>query len=120
MESIDITLNCNSETYRGIVVYRPPSSSKNSPNVNVFMEEFNNMLESCMLANGKLIIRGDFNIHMDDTTSTSASRFGDLLLECGLHQHISGPTHTQGHTLDLVLPGAHLTLTISLTRNHLF
>ena len=103
MENIDITLNCNSETYRVIVVYRPPSSSKNSPNFNVFMEEFNNMLESCMLANGKLIILGDFNIHMDDTTSASASKFGDLLLEYGLHQHVSGPTHTRGHTLDLVI-----------------
>ena len=47
-----------------------------------------------MLANGKLIILKDFSIHMDDTTSTSASKFGDLLLEYGQHQHVSGPTHT--------------------------
>ena len=103
MENIDITCNCNSETYRVIVVYRPTSSSKYSPHFNALIKEFNNMLESCMLANGKLIVLGDFNIQMDDTTSTNASKFGDLLREYGLHQYVSGPTHNWGHMLDLVI-----------------
>ena len=82
------------------MVYRPPSSSENSLNFNVFMEEFNNMLESRMLA-GKLIILGDFNIHMDDTTSISASKFGDLLLEYGLTSTIS---LTRIHSFQIMSP----------------
>ena len=56
-----------------------------------------------MLANGKLIVLGDFNIQMDDTTSTSASKFVHLLQEYGLHQYVSGPTHNRGHMVDLVI-----------------
>ena len=40
---------------------------------------------------------------MYDTTSTSASNFGNLLLKYGLHQHVSRPTLTRGHTLYLVI-----------------
>ena len=103
MENMEFTLNCNSETYRIIVIYRPPSSSKNGATFGVFLEEFNSLLESCMLTNGTLVILGDFNIHMDDANSAGVSKFHDLLQEYGLYQHVSGPTHNHGHTLDLVI-----------------
>ena len=46
------------------------------------------------------ILVGDFNIHVDDRRDVMALRFLDLIDTFGLVQHVTGPTHTRGHTLD--------------------
>ena len=55
------------------------------------------------LAPGYLLINGDFNFHMDVPTDASTSAFEDLLESAGLKQHVVGPTHWSGHTLDLII-----------------
>ena len=40
---------------------------------------------------------------MDVSTDADTAKFVDLLESLGLEQHVSGPTHTHGHTLDLVI-----------------
>ncbi|KAM4539925.1 uncharacterized protein PAE49_020669 [Odontesthes bonariensis] len=45
----------------------------------------------------------DFNIHMDNNMDTNAKELCSLLDTFGLLQHVNGPTHTRGHTLDLVI-----------------
>ena len=49
------------------------------------------------------MITGDFNIHVDDALDRDARRFLDLPESFGLSQCVTGPTHKQGHTLDLVI-----------------
>ena len=49
---------------------------------------------------GKLIIVGDFNIHIDAKV-TESSHLLSLLDSFGLTQHVSGSTHIKGHTLDV-------------------
>ncbi len=56
----------------------------------------------------KLLIVGDFNIHVDVLNNSSAKKFSALLDSFGLVQHVSDPTHDGGagkirHTLDLVI-----------------
>ena len=40
---------------------------------------------------------------MDVPTDAKTVKFMDLLESLGLEQHVRGPTHTHGHTLDLVI-----------------
>jgi hypothetical protein len=51
-----------------------------------------------------------FNIHVDDTAGANAQRFFHLLDAFGLHQHVTDPTHADGHTLDLVITRPSLAL----------
>ena len=50
-----------------------------------------------------LVISGDFNFHLDDLRDNDAKKFMDLLETFSLSQHVSGPTHLSGHTLDLII-----------------
>ena len=45
---------------------------------------------------------GDFNIHVDAHNSPLATKFLSLLDCLNITQHVHGPTHVKGHTLDLV------------------
>ena len=45
---------------------------------------------------------GDFNIHVD-TTSSDSTKFFSCLDPCNITQHVRTPTHLHGHILDLVL-----------------
>ncbi|MBN3305162.1 ZP1 protein, partial [Amia calva] len=51
----------------------------------------------------KLIILGDFNIHIDIKDVPLTVSFLSLLESVGFTQHVSGPTHCHNHTLDLVI-----------------
>ena len=64
-EHIVLKISTKSTCFRFIVVYRPPSTSKTGQTVRQFADEFSTLLEHVMLAGGKLVIMGDFNIHVD-------------------------------------------------------
>ncbi|XP_064653237.1 uncharacterized protein LOC135503563 [Lineus longissimus] len=82
-----------------IVVYRPPSSVPSS----VFFCEFAEYLEAIVTCPECLVISDDFNIHVNDPHDNEARRFLEVLDTFGLQQHVSGPTHVSGNTLDLIL-----------------
>ncbi len=56
-----------------------------------------------MLAVDKFLIVGDFNIHIDNEKYVLGSAFIDILNSIGFRQHVSEPTHSRNHTLDLIL-----------------
>ena len=71
----------------------------------LFQISFHNFLfylESVVYAKGRLIIGGDFNIHIDDHHDNDVKSFLDLLYSLGLAQHATYPTHDKGHILDLI------------------
>ena len=86
-----------------VIIYRPPYSKQHPVSTNVFMDEFAEHLQELILCKETLLITGDFNIHMDDRLDSDAVKFNELLLEFGLNQHVSAPTHRDGHTLDLII-----------------
>ena len=65
-----------------------------------FLAEFSAFMETIILVPEPLIIVGDFNIHVD---CNDEGNFLDLLQSFGLTQHVTGPTHEDGHTLDLII-----------------
>ena len=82
---------------RILCVYRPPDESAYA----LFYEEFSRLLEHILARwSGDLLIVGDFNFHLDDLNNRHAKRFVDGF---GLQQHVKGPTHKKGHTLDLII-----------------
>ena len=85
------------------VIYRPPPSKTNGLNYKTLYAEIGNYIEQLVLTPGALVIAGDFNIHVDDHSDKEAADFLSLIESFGLKQHVSGPTHRTGHTLDLVL-----------------
>jgi len=82
-----------------IVIYRPGSQSVTQ----VFSLTSSDLLERLAVYSTPLMILGDFNIHMDDATDTSASKLSDILVNHSLQQHVKSPTHSDGHTLDLFI-----------------
>ena len=71
------------------VLYRPPPSTENGLTATMFFNEFPILLE-----------------RLDDRTDSLASRFLDLLDSHNLIQHVSGHTHKDNHTLDLMITRA--------------
>ena len=60
-------------------------------------------MEELIAAPNKLILAGDFGFQVENPTNTEARKFLDLLYSAGLQQHVDGPTHRDGHTLDLII-----------------
>ena len=68
-----------------------------------FFTEFSDYLETIVLCKEQLVVVGDFNIHVDVPNDSDSTKFLDLLESFSLQQHVVGPTHIHGHTLDLVI-----------------
>lgn len=79
------------------VEYRPPSLS-----VSWFIEEFTQHLGTLVVTSEKLLITGDFNIHVDSLNNLDTRRFLNSLDEFGYKQHVVDATHNKGHILDLL------------------
>jgi hypothetical protein len=55
------------------------------------------------VSSGKVIIVGDFNLHIDNPDDSNVIRFVALLESLSWVQHVKGATHIRGHTLNLVI-----------------
>ena len=86
-----------------IVVYRPPYSVTHPILPGKFFDEFSNYLEDIVLCPEMLLISGDFNFHLDDMANTNTMKFNEKLETFGLKQHVSTPTHSSNHILDLLI-----------------
>ncbi len=77
-------------------VYKPPGHPTD------FIKEFGDFLSELVLAADKVLIVGDFNIHVDNEKDALQSAFIEIRNSIGVRQHVSG-THCRNHTLDLIL-----------------
>jgi len=93
----------SSVTYHIITIYRPPPNQKNQLSSSSFLEEFADLLSFAILLKGELLINGDFNYHLNNTSNVDTQQFISLLESCNIKQHISDPTHLLGNTIDLLL-----------------
>lgn len=97
-ESLCVRLSIRSSSIIFLIIYRPPSSS-----IPMFISEFSTLLDDLNCSPSELIISGDFNIHVDDTSDPLAHSFLETLDSYHLTQHVRFPTHKLGHTLDLLI-----------------
>ena len=81
-----------------VIVCRPPSLP-----TALFFQEFATICEQYAVTRS-LIMVGDFNFHMDNSSDFNARKLASLLESMDLHQYVTGPTHQNGHTLDLLIP----------------
>ena len=79
-------------------MYRSPSS-KNSD----FLNEWNTLLSDLVILPDELILCGDLNLYLDVPYNNNTIQFLQSLDACGLIQHVTEPTHYQGHTLDVII-----------------
>lgn len=95
-EHLAISINCGFP-FLIITVYRPPKSKYG------FQDNFVELLSKVSTDYDRIIILGDFNIHVDNASDSDAQNLISLLEAFDFTQHVSGPTHNKGHTLDLVI-----------------
>lgn len=74
-----------------IIVYRPPYSMAHPITLSMFVSEFVDYPSFCRHAES-LIIKADFNIHVDDRNNLDSVKFLDLLDSNGWA--VYGPTTT--------------------------
>src|SRR6267154_1284240 len=99
-----------SSSYIFLLIYRPPPKTKptnlptaGSNSFSSFFTYFSFLLEDLVSSPSELIITGDFNLHLDDSSCSKSSSFFSLLHTFDLTQLVSFPTHSDGHTLDLLI-----------------
>ncbi|KAJ8025135.1 hypothetical protein HOLleu_35255 [Holothuria leucospilota] len=105
-EYMDLFLTAKMQQPLRLVVYRPQLTANKKPTASVFIHEFASFTEDIASTSANLLIAGDFNYHVNDSSDHEASVFLDLIDSANLVQHVSCPTHLKGHTLDLILTRA--------------
>ena len=97
-ESTSVNINLPNANARLACIYRPPGVPTTQ-----FYDEFTTFLEAISLDNNRIIIAGDFNIHVDNASDPTTKKLLHVLDTFGLTQHVKFGTHTSGHCLDLVI-----------------
>ena len=97
------------------VIYRPPDKLVLS-----FVNGFLDYMERNINSTGKLLLTGDFNIHVNDLESPDTNTFLDVLDSFCLQNHTSFPTHCINNTLDLVITSGQDNFIESSTPGRLF
>ena len=94
----------SSHSLRLEIIYRPQNNAGiiRIP-TSTFFSEFSEYLESVAMCEEQLIIVGDYNFHVNIPEDTDTIKLLDLLESFCLQQHVEGPTHIHGLTLDLVI-----------------
>ena len=90
-----------SRPLRICTVYRSPRNHGHT--MSEFFDEFSVLLESIATQPGHVVLVGDLNFHVDVPNDRDANELKSKLFSYGLQQHVSGATHRNGHTLDLVI-----------------
>jgi len=70
--------------------------------VSIFHDEFSELLEIYTVLNDDFIIAGDINIHVE-TDDAPSRKFHEIIDIFDLKQHVYGPTHIKGHTIDVII-----------------
>ena len=98
-----------------LVIYRYPNTSAVS-----FCNNLADILENniCTLK-GHCILTGDFNVHTEDALDNDTWTFNKMLDSLCMINHITFPTHKQGHTLNLFIEEENSPLIMKVTRGHL-
>lgn len=99
-ESITVAFSHKKKPIKLTVVYRPGHPGTDPQ----FIEDFGIHIEWLQSLPGTFIITGDFNYWIDTPHLKPYSReFLELLERYNCSNHVSGPTHIAGHTLDLLI-----------------
>ena len=86
-----------------------------------FCEEMVSIFENIIKTiRNKILLMGDFNIHMDRPDDPNTIIFNDLLDSLNLRNNILFQIHISGHTLDLILDEHNESLVKCVKKGHSF
>ena len=83
-------------TLRILIIYRPPSSGRNSKPFNLFLKEFRALIEHVCSQKSGLVVLGDFNVHYGSSNDNDACMLADILHATNFQQHVSSATLCRG------------------------
>ena len=117
-----ITIECSTFTVKSdhtnltlLVIYKQPTSSSIT-----FCEELATILEEGITSTkSKIMIIGDFNIHMENIAKPNTITFSDFLDSFNLQNHVNFSTHIANHHLDLSITEWDSGLFQSISKGHL-
>ena len=90
-----------------VLVYRPPPSTGNKFKISDFLSEIEDFITECSMTPNRLLILGDFNLHLDIPEKWDVRFFLTSLSALNLEQHVTEPTHKSEHILDLLISRAN-------------
>ena len=100
---LDPPLNSSSSSLRIAIIYRRPPSKKHKISSGEFFDQFSEFLKKNADGTINCMIIGDFNYHWSKPDDMNANRLRLLLANLNFAQHVTDPTLTSVHTVDLVI-----------------
>ena len=85
-----------------VAIYNPPSNLQNSTDP-IFIDQLTDLLTTPQTKYSNIIILGDINIHMDDTSNQNACILQDSINAFDLTQHVKIRTHNKRHKCDVII-----------------
>ena len=111
-------LTYNKQLTNLFCIYCPPPSKKNKFSNSMFFDQFSDFLEHSDSLPGKTLLMGDFNFHSENVENNNSRKLHDIIDMFNLTQSVFGPTHNQGHLLDLVFSKQSDNILISTKLHH--
>ena len=100
-EYLIFNLVINSSSVSLADVYRSPPSQENLLNTNTYLVEWTEFLSDFTTTTSEVVIIGDLNIYLDNTTHHHTIAVERTVESFDLQQHVHEPTHYCGHPLDV-------------------
>ena len=85
-----------------ICIYRLQETSSSE-----FMSDLDHLLSQYISKSDTIVLTGDFNFHFEKSELNDVIALSDVTSSYGLSQFVVGPSHKDGHTLDLVFANNH-------------
>ena len=105
-EAMGMSFHSSSGQFSIFIIYRPPPRSGNNSSNSLFFHEFSTFLEHFSTTTGSMLIVGDFNFHVEDSSDGIALQFLNILECFNLTQHVRHATYQGKHVLDLLITRA--------------
>ena len=100
-------LCCNIQLENCIVklanIHRLPYSRKHRCTPLMFLNEFDDFMQTYITMPGKTLLCGDFNFNVSNNSERYSQRFLELLRSYDLNQNVKDITHKKGGLLDLII-----------------
>lgn len=102
-ECLEVAVTSATTCVKLSIVYRPPPSTRNGLTPADFRSEFADYMATIQCSSSKVLVVGDFNVHIDNISKPDSAAFSELIESTSCRQHVNSATHTDGHILDLVI-----------------
>ncbi|ESO01471.1 hypothetical protein HELRODRAFT_184320 [Helobdella robusta] len=98
-EVLAVRFTVNSQEFILLAIYRPGSAQPSG----LFFRELISILENITVLSSRIVLTGDFNVHVEKTNDPHAANLNEIFDNFQLINRVKAPTHLRGGTLDLIV-----------------